>query len=492
MKSVCFFWILLATFTCQISAQSTEELPLFDISQLTYEGGFRIKASKNGVSEINYSQGPIAYNYENHSLFIVGHTHQQAIAEYAIPEIIKSEELSELNMVETPIQVFSSILDRTPDGNPEKIDRVGGLYYVNYGGQAKLIVNAFEYYDAPADNTVSTLIIDNANDIENSSVSGYFSFEGGATHTSGWISPIPEAWQETLGGSHITGHSSGIPIISRCSAGPSAFSFEMNDALNASNTIKTTTLLDFSLSNPLHEDLSNESKTNNIWTHLSRATYGFVVPGTRTYLTIGYSGGYESGVCYKCTQDNGNLCGGYCTPEADDNYQYYWLWDVNDLLAVKNGTLRPHEVMPYDHGFFNTPFQANGSKKIGGGSFDPATGNLYLSIQSGDTEQGTYSRPPVIAVYNVNGEVLSDNRPINRPTLTMYPNPTSGILYIEGLVGKSNIQINDISGKHIRTVTTENSSYELNMNDLASGVYAISILNVGTETLYAKKVIKVD
>lgn len=493
MKKAYFLWMLLVASTYPMCGQSLEELPLFDISQLTYEGAFRIKASENGISDLNYAQGPIAYNYENHSLFIVGHAHQQAIAEYAIPEIVKSETLSELNMVETPFQVFSDVLSQTADGNPEGIDRVGGLYYVNHGGQAKLIVNAYEYYDAPADNTVSTLIVNDANALETTSVSGYYNFEGSPpAHSAGWISPIPEAWQEELDGTHITGHSSGIPIISRASVGPSAFAFDINDALNTSQSIQTATLLDFKLSNPLHSDLSNESKTNDIWTHLSRATYGFIVPGTRTYLTIGSSGGHESGICYKCTQDSGNLCGGYCTPEADDNYQYYWLWDMNDLVAVKNGTLNPYDVRPYDHGYFNTPFQANGSKKIGGGTFDPSTGNLYLSVQSGDTEQGTYARPPVIVVYNTNGEVLTENQPINQVEIIMYPNPTSGILYIEGLVSKSIVQVNDMSGKRVKTITTDEATLEVEMGDLSSGVYVVSVSNMATNQVYAQQIIKAD
>ncbi len=492
MKKAYFFWMLLAVSIYPMCGQSLQDLPLFNISQLTYEGAFRIKASENGISDINYSQGPIAYNYDNHSLFIVGHAHQQAIAEYAIPEIVKSETLSELNMIETPIQVFSNVLSKTTDGNPEGIDRVGGLYYANHGGQAKLIVNAYEYYDAPADNTVSTLIVNDANALESSSVSGYYSFEGNAAHTSGWLSPIPEAWQEVLSGTHITGHSSGIPIISRASVGPSAFSFEINDVLNATQSIETTTLLDFSLKNPLNSDLSNDSKTNDLWTHLSMATYGFIVPGTRTYLTLGKSGGHESGVCYKCTQDNGNLCGGYCTPEANDNYQYYWLWDVNDLVAVKNGTLNPYDVRPYEHGYFDTPFQGNGSKSIGGGTYDPSTGNLYLSVQSGDTEQGTYARPPVIVVYNTNGEVLTENLPIAEVKIVMYPNPTSGILYIEGLVSKSMVQVNDLSGKHVKTITTEEATLEIDLSAISSGVYMVSVSNMATNQVYAQQIIKTD
>jgi hypothetical protein len=134
-----------------------------------------------------------------------------------------------------------------------------------------------------------------------------------------------------------------------------------------------------------------------VWTHLSRAAFGIIVPGTRTYLTLGYSGGHENGVCYKCTQDNGNLCGGYCTPVAADNYQYYWLWDVNDLVKVKKGEMNSWAVRPYNYGKLALPFKG----AIGGGSFDTASGTLYLTIQGADRE-GEYSNPPVIVVYRFN------------------------------------------------------------------------------------------
>ena len=158
----------------------------------------------------------------------------------------------------------------------------------------------------------------------------------------------------------------------------------------------TTKLLDFSLANPLHEDLGNGTRTNNIWTHLSRAVYGFIPPGTRSYVTIGHSGGHNSGVCYKCTQNNNNLCGGYCAPDASDYYLYYWLWDLNDLIAVKNGQMNSYDVRPYDYGVFPSPISVT---KLGGGSFDPASGKLYVTLQRADRDQGRYSNPPVIAVY---------------------------------------------------------------------------------------------
>lgn len=81
------------------------------------------------------------------------------------------------------------------------------------------------------------------------------------------------------------------------------------------------------------------------------------MPGTRTYATFGHSGGHVCGVCYKCTQNNGNLCGGYCPPDANDNYQFYWLWDMNDLIQVKNDEIESFDVLPYDYSEFATLFE---------------------------------------------------------------------------------------------------------------------------------------
>jgi len=389
-----FSFISLFFVSLALSAQL--DLPLFDISKIQYKGAFRIPASTYGASSINYSEGPIAYNAANHSLYVVGHDHHQGIGEFSIPELIVGE-IAELNM-SINLQPFVQHLGIADCGPSQGIDQIGGMMMID----GALYVNAYEYYDANGSVTNTTMIIDDPTQLSSTSVRGFFNFEGGAGHTSGWMSSIPLPWRDSLGGSHITGQSSGIPIISRTSVGPSAFSFTplSPEAGCEVEMIPTNRLLDFSLANPLHSDLSNDSGFNDLWTHLSRATYGMIVPGTKTYLTIGSTGGHKSGVCYKCEQDNENLCGGYCPPEASDRDQYYWLWDLTDLLAVKNGEMEAHDVRPYDYGPFHTPFESV-TKQIGGGTFDTATSTLYLSLQRADTEQGTYSRPPIIVAYDL-------------------------------------------------------------------------------------------
>lgn len=381
-------------------------LPLLGIEDFEYQGAFRLPADTYGGSSLNYSEGPIEYNSDNHSLFVVGHSHHQAIAEFAIPDLVKSSDILDLNMAAAPLQSFSTVLDSTTNGNPQSINRIGGMTYIGNNGSPQLVVNGYEYYDAPGDNSHTTLVVRDSRNISGSEKAGYTRFNGGAGHTSGWISPVPFIWQSLIGSTHITGQSSGIPIISRTSVGPSAFAFNASDLISAPlpDPILTTKLLDFSLDNRLHADLSNSSGKNNLWTHLSRATFGFVVPGTRTYATLGFSGGHASGVCYKCTQDNGNLCGGYCARAADDYYHYYWLWDIADLLAVKSGSMNSYDVRPYAYGKFPTAFNSN---ELGGGSFDPVSGLLFLSVQRADRSQGEYSNPPIIVVYKLN----PDNKP---------------------------------------------------------------------------------
>ncbi|MCZ6820480.1 MAG: hypothetical protein O7G31_13460 [Calditrichaeota bacterium] len=388
------------TFSNESIAQTVDSLPLADIQGLVYEGAFQVSSSTFGESRINYAEGPIAYNPTNHSLYVVGHGHQQAIAEFPIPELVGGSDLSELNVVSSPNQLFSRVLGRPKSGNPQNMNRIGGLAVIN----GELIVNTYEYYDADRNTTNTTLVIRNPGNLSSSIIDGYYNLSPGA-HASRWISRIPLQWRNLLGGEYIAGSSSGKPIISRHSVGPSAFAFDparMADGTPANTTIPTNTALDFSLANPLHDDLSNDSGSNKLWTHVSFAAYGFIIPNSRSYLTIGHSGGHNGGIGYKITQDNGNQCGGYCSRIASDNYNYYWLWDINDLVRVKEGKVSPSSVRPYAFGQLPMPFQQSGFNEISGASFDSESGRLYVSLDGA----GSGESSPVFAVFSLSSEKI--------------------------------------------------------------------------------------
>ncbi|MCA9759294.1 MAG: hypothetical protein KDA27_26110 [Candidatus Eisenbacteria bacterium] len=485
------------------ASAAPEGLPLLHLEDMVYEGAFRLPDDTFGISSLNYAEGPIAYDAESNSIFIVGHAYEQAIAEFSVPPLVLSATLADLNMAGAPDQTFATVLDRTSGGNPQELDRIGGMAVIDVGAEGEfLLINAYEYYDAPADNSETTAVLQTPGDLAGSDVIGFHTFEGGAGHTSGWISPIPPEWQADLGGSHLTGQSSGLPIIGRLSVGPSAFAFDPTPFLSGTpGTVPTTRLLDFSLEHPLHPDLMNDSRENDLWTHMSRVVYGLIVPGTRTYATFGHSGGHESGVCYKCVQTNGDgsECGGYCPRDANDYALYYWLWDVEDLLAVKNGEIESYDVRPYEYGVLPALFP---TIELGGGAFDPTSGLLYLTLQRADSEQGTYSNPPVVVAYSfpvVSG--LPDTAG-SRSRIRSVPNPLGDSTTFEYSVARERsrvaLRIFDSGGRLVRElIDAEQSEGPHSVNwtrrdetgaEVPAGVYHVR-LQVDGESTHHKLIV---
>ena len=401
--------------SCQVAEFNPDLAPLISIDQFEYQGGFRISGQNLGYEgarpTASYSNGIIAYNPKNHSIYLVGHPHEEQIAEFAIPNLVTSDQVSDFNVSATPIQNFSKFhnTDRVDTGIEANF-KITGLELLN----DSLIVNYVNYYDGLGKETDTTVVFKHANDLATSEISGAFQLNG-AAHSAGWLSAIPQEWQTHLQGTHISGSHSGTSVNFRLSIGPSAYVISPEqDLLPYSNgAVDSQALLDFPLGDILFDTsvfssnddeqsiLFNEQLNNDLWTYLSGASYGFILPGTSTYVTIGKSGGLNSGVGYKITQLDGKTCGGYCAYDPTDNYSFYWLWDVKDLLKVKNGELLPHNVRPYDYGKFPVPVDIdayNDVGTIGGGAYDAETGMLYVSFTSADQIE-SYRRPPVVLAY---------------------------------------------------------------------------------------------
>lgn len=367
------------------------------IADLVFKGAFRLSSKTFGVSSTNYAVGTLGYNPANNSLFIAGHAQHNAIAEFDIPTPSMKTVVKELPEVSTPRQDFVKILDRPSGGNPDKLDRITGMLVVS----GKLIVNAETWYDAPGDNKDTTMVIQDASKLATSKVDGYYQLAG-AARAGGYMFPVPSAWQQALGGEYATGWSSVYSIISRYSIGPSLFIFDPSAMLAGSSTmaVPTKALQDFPFADKKHLDPrgleTKQGSACDLWNHLSRAVYGVILPGTKTFAVFGSSGGVDTGIGYKITQDNGNLCGGYCSYAHKDNYNYYWLFDVDEILAAK----APHEPRPYAHGRWSVPFDGGHQHEIIGGTLDPGSGTLYLAL-GGAGQVGNYDRPPLILTYQL-------------------------------------------------------------------------------------------
>ena len=377
-----------------------QNIPLLNIQNLEYLGGFRIPADTLGESGASYANGVITLGKDGRSIYMVGHNNDQAIAEFEIPELVKSLNHKDFNYAKN-IQPFAKVLNRPASGNPQKMDRIRGLEYI----KGQLYANTYVYYDASGKATHTTMVIKDAANLAKSEIAGYHAYSAKA-HAAGWISPIPQIWQESLKGTYITGSSTGHPIVSRWSVGPSAFTFDPlnNDYGDAPpSAIALNKLLDFPLSSPLgyssgdvSDYLYNKTLKHGMWTHNSIAQYGFIVPGTRTYMAIGANGGVEGGIGYKITQDTGYTCGGPCPFLADDVYNYYWLFDLNDMQKVLAGKMRAEDVLPHAHGELPKIYASDGHNGILGAAFDYDKNILYATLERGDN-YGFGWAPTVVA-----------------------------------------------------------------------------------------------
>jgi hypothetical protein len=407
--SALFRMIVLAVAISGMACSSRQIVPAYPVrllqqSDFVYNGGFALPADVFADSSVNWSEGVMEVSGD--SLFIVGNEQQDALAQFRIPPLQIAGSVDELPAAAAPIQGFSALFQKL-NTNSDNLDQILGLKLY----REKLLINAIEYYDAPADNTLTTMVLDDPNFLAQTPVGGPFALRGGA-RAAGWLSDVPAEWQSRLGCTHISGNSSGRPIIGRHSVGPSAFCVNLADFLPTpeKNRVDSRELLGFTQSYPLETDLLNESGANTVWTHISQATYGFIVPGTATYATFGRSGGHLSGVGYKLERAVGPSCDGHCAKDPDDHYRYYWLWDVRDLWRVALGRKSPSELRPYAWGEWSLPFEVPSAARLGGASYDPSNGLLYMSLLDARSDPGLGINPPVILTYRIDSNGVIPER----------------------------------------------------------------------------------
>lgn len=416
-------------------------LPLLSIDNFQYIGGFRIRAGTHGESISGWSDGKMTYNDDAHTLFITGNSLDAAIGEFPIPPLVNSDNYTDLNITDNPKQPYVKILDRVRGRNTQYIDKIGGMAYIN----GELLIQVYEFYDGNADNTFTSLVARNANDLKSSPIDGFFEFSG-AAHTVLWVSPVSDELRTLFEGDYMLGASSALSINGRSSMGPSAFVLKSNDIIGTSKVdgvIPTRKMLDFDLYHimakttqgwlpfvngwegnlqynysgpkPPGADFAKVYDKslvgdNDLWTQGSGAFYGLIIPGTRTYAVFGSSGMHNSGGGYKIVQTNGHQCGGPCQYDASDKYNYYWFFDIKDLYDVRMGKVKPYEVKPYKYGLFKTPFDkiyVSGSNEpiitsIAAGAFNRKEGIIYFSLPGVDKAQHRDDPPSVIMAFKIN------------------------------------------------------------------------------------------
>jgi PKD repeat protein len=393
---------------------SVSSVPLLHENNLQYVGAFRLPSGPIGSSTFDYGGTALAFNPSNNSLFLVGHDWDQEVAEVAIPSnVVNSTRVTDLPTAAV-LQPFVNVLGEVPNMTLTNTVKIGGLMVDN----GQLIGTAYEYYDGLENAVESHFRVDSL-DLASAQVEGLFqvgSYGGGAV--GGWMAPIPSEWQAALGAPYVTGQGA-IPVIGRTSSGPAVFGFDPSQL--GTGITPVTPYVYYPLTNPLANIVTNNPLFNGN-TEIKGMAF---VPGTRTILFFGDNGTNSVGYGEAADFNDGYRTGkGWHSQNGDYAYEV-WAYNVEDLIAAKNGQIQPWQVKPYETWNFDLP-TFDGGKHIGGVAFDPATMRLYVSQQGGDTTDGGYM--PLIQVFQLALNLQGAGQQIGGATATLNVGDVGGQL----------------------------------------------------------------
>jgi hypothetical protein len=361
---------------------------------IEYLGAFRVVAQ--GESNSGGAVGTLGFNYDNNSLYLAGWSREHAIAEFRIPNEFSFEN----DAIDIPsasvLQDYVIIRERKQEGKAN--NRINGMLYY----EQNLLVTSEIWYDATGANKDNLQVFSDSMALATGNYKGMLQLEGEAK-AAGYMSIIPEMWQEAFGGEYLAGWASNYSITSRYSQGPSLYVFDPEEAVFTADMnnkkVKSTSKMVFPLGNgtTLVKDGSvNKRDISPIWGPSSRANYGFIVPNSDIFMVVGKHSGIHSGIGYKIIQDNGHECGGPCTYEADDNYNYFWLFDVNEILDAQS----PHEIQPISYGKWSHPYDKSGKYRVIGAVFDHVQKRLFVTIELAGS-LSLYDYAPLVISYGL-------------------------------------------------------------------------------------------
>ena len=383
------------------TAQSSDPsgLPRLSFGDIQYVGAFRLPRSTQN-DNFEFSGRAMAYNPARNSLFISSRSGTVAEVDIPIPA-------NTANVDAMPFANYLQAFRDPTEGHFNEIASAGASLsgLLVHGG--RLYGTGSIFYDAL--NTQVLSHFSHSTELSQSSFIGMSQVweTGKAGYVAGYMANIPSEWQTKLGGPALTGQCC-IPIVTRTSYGPAAFSWNPLN-VGQQNAVPASPLLYYSSD---HQTLGPWNGSNPVYGGTIAMGGAAVIAGTRTALFIGRNG--LGTFCYGNGTGNASLAGTtgpdgevYCyDPTSDDKgqhaypYRYQiWAYDLNDFAAVKAGTKQPWEVVPYGVWPFDLPVIEK-SVRIGGVAYDAQRQTVYLlQIQA---DQDGYAYRPLVHALKMN------------------------------------------------------------------------------------------
>lgn len=334
---------------------------LLTTADLVHHGSFTLPNVTNaaGNAGFAYIEGVLAFNPARQSLFMVGHVHNQQVAEISIPA---------LGGQATVLQAFRDPLEgRIGAINPSDPNskRIGGMWVEG----DRLMLTAYSYYDG-AVTAIASHFVRSTNLSATSTLVGPLKVGHSGDYAgahAGQFSTVPPEWQGALGGTLLSG-GWGHAIVSAWGYGPAIGVYDPAPILAGQSPSPATRLLHY----PDTHALAPYCGAANPYFNGTSENGGLLaVPGTATVINIGRHGlgdcAYASGA----------------GPQAPPYEPHVWFYNLHDLAAVRQGA-SPWTPRPYLTG--RLPGVNNSG--VRGLAYDPATGRIYISEYHGDGDKG--------------------------------------------------------------------------------------------------------
>lgn len=336
-------------------------------ANLTYQGKFNVPTSEatcNGAGNtLGWMAPGMTYHPANDSLYLFGRDAQgSCVAEITTPAI---------NGTATFIQALGDCTNGHLGDIPGSGNAVIGGGLLVYNG--KLWCNYFAYYDSGFQQTASLfshgLTLSNHTGATGPAVIANGGTQAG--YVSGYMAHVPAAWQAALGGPVVVGNCC-LSVITRTSYGPALFGF------NPESPGTSSPLVYYNSAHPTLGTFGEEGPpANTAFSPTTKVTGVALIEGTDSALFFGSTGtgAYCYGTGTACSDPSSDASGVHMYPYR----ARVWAYDLDDLAAVKAGTIQPWQAVPYamwelsDLG--NTTDVDNGLCGIG---YDAANSTLYI------------------------------------------------------------------------------------------------------------------
>ena len=162
----------------------------------------------------------------------------------------------------------------------------------------------------------------------------------------------------------------------------------------------------------------------------------------------------------------GNVYAAGMIPDSSGNFFFVVVWNGSRILVADNSGSSPLNA--------NDAVMTMCSDKFG---------NVYAAGKFKDANQFDY-------VAEFTGNIPSGITTVNTDHLHIYPNPTSGLIYIQAdhLSGTATIEVLDALGRTLYSRGTDSGTIQTSMNisDLAAGVYTLLIRDAAGTSLSSR------